>query len=345
MRTAFTVTFSPDWWNQNYYTEPGRRTDMSRVAGRREDGARRDEFLRRRYGDIDLAGLRGVRHAYRKIPTDFGTVVLPGLLGCRLTQADGMWWAEDAGYSDDALRALQAPDPETTPPFTEVLKELDALEAEIGRDNLVNAYETVNIQGPLNIALKLRGEQLFVDMLDTPELAHRALEVSTTMIEKVVDLFRHRFGPLKVRHDYGYCIAHCPLVMISPTLYETFVLPYENRLADRAEYVTGHPDTFELHHCTSKIDPYLPAYQKIKHLSKLDGGDVETDFRLVKRTLPGVRVDTYLDPAHVGFQSVDELLHDVQKLSDSGVNRLTLEVTPQISDEKVRAFLRVLGAM
>ena len=344
MRTAFTVTFSPAWWERNYYTEPARRLDRSSVAGRREDGARRDEFLRRRYGDIDLAGLRGVRHAYRKIPTDFGTVVLPGLLGCRVTQTDGIWWAEDARYSNDALRALEAPDPETTPPFTTALRELDALEAEIGRENLLNAYETVNIQGPLNIALKLRGEQLLVDMLESPDLAHRALDVSTTMIEKVVDVFRRRFGPMQVRPDYGYCIAHCPLVMISPALYEMFVLPYENRLADRSEAVTGRADTFELHHCTTRIDPYLPAYRKVRHLSKIDGGDVTTDFRLVKQSLPCVRVDTYLDPARVSSQTIDGLLCDVQGMSDSGVDRLSLDVTPEISDEKIRAFLGVLGA-
>jgi len=343
MQTAFTVTFSPAWWERNYYTEPGRRTDMGNVSGRRADGARRDEFLRRRYGDIDLAGLRGVRHAYRKIPTDFGTVVLPGLLGCRVTEADGMWWAEDAGYSDDALRALEAPDPETTPPFTVALKELEALEAAVGRDNVVNAYDTVNIQGPLNIAMKLRGEQFLVDMLEAPDLAHRALEVSTAMIEKVVDVFRRRFGPLKVRHDYGYCIAHCPLVMISPTLYETFILPYENRLADRTEYVTGLPDAFELHHCTSVIDPYLPAYKKVMHLSKIDGGDLATDFRKVKRELPDVRVDVGIDSFRIRFQSMDAFLHDVAYLVDSGVDRISWEVIPEIPDEKVRVFLRILG--
>ena len=69
-----------------------------------------------------------------------------------------------------------------------------------------------------------------------------------------------------------------------------------------------------------------------------------TDFRLVKRTLPGVRVDTGFDPARVSFQRLDEFLRDVQELSDSGVDRLSIDVTPKISDEEVRAFLRVLGA-
>ena len=96
-------------------------------------------------------------------------------------------------------------------------------------------------------------------MLEAPALAHRALDLSTRMIERVVDFFGQRFGPMQVRHDYGYCIAHCPLVMISPALHDEFVPPYENRLAERTEYITERPDAFELHHCTSVIDPYLPA--------------------------------------------------------------------------------------
>jgi hypothetical protein len=85
--------------------------------------------------------------------------------------------------------------------------------------------------------MKLRGEPFLVDLIEKPEMAHRALDLSTQMIEKVMRYFRQRFGPLQVRHDYGDCIAHCPLVMISPALYAEFVLPCENRLAPVASWI------------------------------------------------------------------------------------------------------------
>lgn len=345
MKTAVTVTFSPAWWDAQYCAEPGRRVDMSTVGGRQEDGRRRHEFLLRRYGDVDLAGLRGVKDAYRRMGTeDYGTVMLPGLLGCRVAKKDGYWWAEEANYTDEQLMALTVPDPATTYPFTLALEHLESIEAAVGRENLVNPYETVNIQGPLNIAMKLRGEQFLVDMLEAPALAHRALEVSTQMVERVTDFLRQRFGPLQVRHDYGYCIAHCPLVMVSPALYEDFILPYENRLAERTEFVTGRSDAFELHHCTSVIDPYLSAYRKVRHLSKIDGGDLATDFRRVKRELPGVRLDVNVDSFRIRFQGLDDFLRDVQGLQDAGIDRICWEVTPEISDEKVLAFLKVVQA-
>ena len=34
MKTAFTVTFSPAWWEKNYYSQPGTRVPTDTVAGR-----------------------------------------------------------------------------------------------------------------------------------------------------------------------------------------------------------------------------------------------------------------------------------------------------------------------
>lgn len=344
IKTAFTVTFSPAWWEQNYYSQPGTRIPTDTIDGRREDCRRRDEYLLARYRGVDLAGFRGVKYAYLR-GEDYGTVILPGLLGCRIEQNEGGWWAHDADYTDEQLAALEVPDPETTYPLTMVLKQQEALETAVGRENLVNAYETVNVQGPLNIAMKIRGQQFWTDLIEKPEMACAALDVSTRMIEKVVDFFRQRFGPMKVRHDYGYCIAHCPLAMISPAMYEQFVLPYENRLAERTERITGRRDAFELHHCSTTLDPYLDVYKKVNQLSKIDGGDLASDFRRVKRELPGVRIDTGIDSFRARFQRMDEFLRDVHYLADSGVSRISLDVLPEIPDEKILAFLKALKAI
>ncbi len=93
MKTPITVTFSPDWWERNYYCDPARRVDRSTLAGVERDAQLRDEFLLARYGGVDLAGWRGVRYTARRMGTDdFGTVMLPGLLGCRVEKVDGLWW-------------------------------------------------------------------------------------------------------------------------------------------------------------------------------------------------------------------------------------------------------------
>jgi hypothetical protein len=80
-------------------------------------------------------------------------------------------------------------------------------------------------------------------------------------------------------------------------------------------------------------------------LSKIDGGDLASDFRRVKKELPGVRVDTGIDSFRVRFQSMDEFLRDVHYLADSGVNRISLDVLPEIPDEKVLAFLKAVEAI
>ena len=48
MKTAITVTFSPAWWEQRYYSDPSRRVDTRTVKGRRADCLARDAFLRER---------------------------------------------------------------------------------------------------------------------------------------------------------------------------------------------------------------------------------------------------------------------------------------------------------
>jgi uroporphyrinogen-III decarboxylase len=240
---------------------------------------------------------------------------------------------------------LEAPDIETTYPFSDVIKRLDEVEKEVGRENMFNAYDNVNFQGPLNIAVKLRGQQFFIDLIEKPDIARKILDVSTRTIEKVLDYLRQRLGIIRWRPDYGYCIAHCPILMISPAMYETFILPYENRLASKTEYLTGRRGVFELHHCTSVIDPYINTYKKVDQLSKIDGAHLDTDFRRVKRELPNVRIDVGLDSFRVMVQNMDQFLADVYRFIDGGVARISWEITPEIADGKVFEFLKAVKAI
>ena len=64
---------------------------------------------------------------------------------------------------------------------------------------------------------------------------------------------------------------------------------------------------------------------------------------MVKRELPGVRVDTGMDPARAATQSMDAFLADVHRFLDGGADRLCMDVAPEISEEKVFAFLQATG--
>ena len=84
----------------------------------------------------------------------------------------------DAG-GDHEVEALEPPDLDTNQFFQQLLEQMDWIAVNEGN---IEGY--LNWQGVLNNAYRLRGENLFCDIIDVPQRCRRLFDcVCTTMIE------------------------------------------------------------------------------------------------------------------------------------------------------------------
>ena len=110
-----------------------------------------------------------------------------------------------------------------------------------------------------NLALKLRGDELYIDYFEDPDFAHRHLKFCT---ECMIDLWRLIYpitgtGAVDVTpmcEPSIFCVPNCTVEQISGDTYLEFGLPYDTMLAENC-----HP--FGIHHC-GNLDPVVSTTPK-----------------------------------------------------------------------------------
>ena len=171
MRSNVDVTFHPSWWYRNAGTEFGERFFYD--APWRVD---RDRDMRRAlYDHFGEFGLGEKDPAPR--PILFSDLLACGFLYSQLLGAEVEYFPNSAPevhcpeLSDAAVQALKVPDLDASPLWQRLEKQIQYLEERFG-----SVESAVNLQGIQNVALELRGQQLFMDYYDDPELAHSLLD-------------------------------------------------------------------------------------------------------------------------------------------------------------------------
>jgi methanogenic corrinoid protein MtbC1/uroporphyrinogen-III decarboxylase len=327
------VGFYPDWWNKhygisydrNYYFDP-----ETRIAARLE----MDKRLQERFGDVGL----GDPDPKPKPFLTFGMVMLPAVFGCEIVfEKDALPWALPLNLSDEQIMELEVPDITKTYPLTEVLKQIEYLQGKYGQ-----VVGDINTTGVQNLALKLRGEQLYFDYFERPDLCRHLLTVCTRAIIQLFQ-FIHRItgtGAMDVTpmcDPRFYVLPNCTVEQISLATYEKFNLPYDNQVAKAC-----HP--LGIHHCGS-VNQVLEGYAQVRHLKFLEIG-FGSDVRRTREVLgPKVAVNARINPVLMKNGSPEDVSKEVRRLIDQGdpldnFSIDTVGLTYGTPDENVKAARR-----
>jgi len=329
------VGFYPDWWHKHYgisfdkkyYFDPETRVE-ARLA--------MDKALYQRFGD---AGLGDPNPKPKPIITA-GMVTLPAIFGCEVVFEDeALPWAMPMNLSEDKVRNLQVPDLLSTWPMTEWLKQIDYLKNKYGK-----VMGDINTTGIQNLALKIRGDQLYIDYFENPDLCHHLLRVCTQCVKQLFE-FNYKVtgtGAVDVTPMADPNIAvipNCTEEQISNNTYETFLLQYDNDVADA---VQSHG--FGIHHCGS-VDQVLEGYAKVRHLKFIEIG-FGSDVKRCRQMLgPDVAVNARISPVLMKNGSAEEVAAEVKRLIQEGAplenySIDTVGITYGAPDENVKAARR-----
>jgi uroporphyrinogen-III decarboxylase len=234
---------------------------------------------------------------------------------------------------------LEVPDLSNSWPMSEWIKQIDYFKKKYGK--VVGDINTTGIQ---NLALKIRGDELYIDYFENPDLCHHLLRICT---ECVKQLFEFNFkatgtGAVDVTpmsEPRMAVIPNCTEEQISNNLYETYLLQYDNEVADAFQ-----EQGFGIHHCGS-VNEVLKGYSKVRHLKFIEIG-FGSDVRRCRDTLgPDVAVNARISPVLMKNGTAEEVAEEVKRLIREGTplsnySMDTVGLTYGTPDENIKAARR-----
>jgi hypothetical protein len=293
------VGFTPRWYRdplgidfgERWHTDPAYRRET--VVAMREELARR--FPGTRIGGIDRPGPLDL------LAGTFGACSVAAIYGIPILYAADNWPNCEHRYLDDeAVEALAPPDLDRNDFFRDLIRQVEWIAAREGR---VEGF--LNWQGVLNNAYRLRGEQLFCDMLETPDRARHLFEcVARTMLDAAMRLHaRQRESGVQV--DF-FTVSNCLVNVVSPAQYRDLLLPYDQRIAEAYGCIG-------IHNCAWTADPYIEHYAAVPHLAYVDMGQ-DSDLPRARATFPHARRAIMYTPMDLANKSLEAIRADLTRI-------------------------------
>lgn len=295
------IGFTPKWYRdatgvdfgQGWHADPAYRRDAIVTMARE---------VRRRFGSIPVGPLQDPEQPADLLTGTFGASFVASLYGIPIDYQEDNWpWSTHQYLSEEQVDRLEPPDLDSNPFFCAFLEQLEWILRESGR---LDGY--INWQGVLNNAYRLRGENLFLDLVMEPQRAKHLLEcVAETMMEGARRLYRYQQqAGFQVQH---FTVSNCLVNMVSPEHYQEFLLPLDQRIA-QAFGLMG------VHNCAWNANPYLEHYATIPHVGYIDMG-MDSDLPKARRLFPQTRRAIMYTPMDVAAKPSSQLRQDLQTIA------------------------------
>lgn len=336
------VVLHPSWWHahagitfdEDFFYHPVKRVESER---------RMEQVLHERFGryglgadgDRDLPVIGAVHNA--------AGFMVSEMLGCQVRyKADG---APDVIPAGREKLDVDPDQPFRSAAAKRYERLRDQLKARHGR-----VLGDINWGGVLNIAMDLRGQEVFLDMVDDADKTRTQFRKLAEVLERFTSGIQSETGTSSisvnrnVRHFPNPVFLHseCSHTMISVQNYEEFLMPID------AEWSRRHRP-FGIHHCGKDPHRFAASYARLPQLDFLDlgwGGDVA----LLRRHLPHTFFNLRLDPVSIVRQTPAEIRETVTRLvrqSDNpwltGVCCINMDHT--VSDEQICAIFDTVNEL
>lgn len=337
----YEICYHPSWWHKTagidfsepFWYDPKVRMEADMVMQR---------ILHEKFGEFGLGQANPTPRPLVGSDQTACGFLFSEMLGCQvLYSADNSPQVICAELDDDAAFALQVPDFDTNPVWQKIESQLKTLKETYG---YVESH--MNLMGVQNIAMDLRGQDIFMDYYDEDSPARHLLEVACeTMLESGRRLYSYcphlSAGVTNIlRHvaPQVYCTSNCTVEMVSQDVYEEFLLPLDNRLADAFPH-------FGIHHCGRTMEHVVNGYAKVHNLEFVEVGAF-SDLGAVARTLPEhMLINARYSPVRLAGVSEAELRTELEEMVRLVPGpRLSIScvgIDASVPEEKVCAFLRI----
>lgn len=321
--------FTPKWYRESVGIDFGEQWHTS-PAYRRDAWIRMAHEVRRRFPGIPIGQVEDPDQPTDLLTGVHGASFVALLFGIPIDYQEDNWpWSAREHLDGPQVDALAPPDLDKSEPFARLLEQIDWIEGELGQ---VNGF--MNWQGVLNSAYRIRGEDLFLEMLKEPErVNHLCRCVAETMIDGARRLYeRQRSTGVDIQH---FTVSNCLVNMVSGEHYEEFLLPHDQHISE----------TFGLigvHNCAWNANFYLDPYSKIPDVAYVDMS-MESDLEKAHELFPDTRRAIMYTPMDVRDKPVLELRADLERIAAvyGPCDIVFADIEDGTPDEKVHDLWRI----
>jgi len=265
------------------------------------------------------------------ISSCYGVCIIPQLFGIPVRYAPDRWPTFESGakLSVRSIEALRMEDLLASPFMEDLLIQMDTMESEWGK---IHGYP--NLQGVLNNAFHIRGQEIFTDMLDRPEFVHRFFALICDVMIEFAKILQEKQRQSGFYIDQ-FSVSNCVINMISPDMYREFVLPYDKKISLCFE-------RFGVHTCEWDVTPYIEAFKEITKLGHLDMG-MQSDMKRVKETFPNIRRAVLYNAVKLQDADLEEIKRDMEKiyLELAPCDIVMADIQASTSDSRVNELLAI----
>lgn len=336
------IVFAPEWWNKHtgitfdrdFFFHPKKRVESEQIMertlyerwGRYGLGADKDQE-RPEIGAVHLAA----------------GFFLSEILNCQVD------------YSDNHPPAVRCDNrPELTVDIQSAFKSRTYKDFESLCDALMHKYGylsgDINWGGVLNIALDIRGQQLFLDMAMQDDKLQYFFDQIGELISKFLALVERSTNTTSIsvnrvaRYFSKPLFLHseCSHTMISCEDYERYLMKYDIDWS-------RHHRPFGIHYCGEDPHRYASTFTKLPVLDFLDlgwGGDVA----LLRSYLPDTFLNIRLSPVELIHMTTEEIRSTICRLVEASGNTLLtgvccINMDDRVTDDKVDAIFETVDEL
>ncbi|MBB3187262.1 hypothetical protein [Microbacter margulisiae] len=331
------IVYHPSWWHKNagitfdedFFFHPSKRVESEQTM---------EKLLYEKFGNYGMGKDHDILRPEVGAVHNAAGFMLSEMLGCKVK------YSEDASPTVMPLNKDSLTIDQSDVMHSKVLKKFqdlcDALKKKHGY-----LSGDVNWGGVLNLALDVRGQEIFTDFFMQPDDVKSYFANLASVIELFVVDIQKKTGTssISVNRMVGkfkkpvFLHSECTHTMIANDQYEEFLLPIDIEWSKRQR-------PFGIHYCGPDPHRYANLFKKIPHLDFLDvgwGGDV----KLLREALPNTFLNIRLDPVSINSQSNDMIEQTIRKLvTDSKNPFLTgiccINMDDQVQDSKVETILK-----
>jgi len=332
------IVLAPEWWNKNegicfdpdFFFHPSKRVEAEQQM---------EKILYERWGQFGLG-----THKDEARP-EIGAVhlaagfLLSEMLGCSVKYSENHPPQVLAAHQDALIvNPTAAFESEA---FKKILHLTEALKQKHGR-----LTGDINWGGVLNLAMDLRGEAIFMDMMLNPQEVTTYFSGIAQVIGKFTDFLTAETGTTSISVNRGvrhlpkpvFLHSECSHTMISAEDYETFLMPFDVAWSQKRP--------FGIHYCGPDPHRMAASFAKIPHLDYLDlgwGGNVKE----LRNHLPNTFFSIRLSPVEIARQTTEEIRETIVRLvHESGDPSLTgvccINMDDTVTDDRINTIFETV---
>lgn len=326
-KIAVTLSMISKWWKKNYYQDhykPAVPSDeeLERVY------LERKRFLFEHFGAFGIGEENPVRDGkfvsgIMKWCVDF----IPYVLGVPMTCIEEGFWQSEP-LAKEELKALKPVDIAGLPFAEWLVRRRDMLRRKYGQAEIAQLVE-----GSVNVACRMRGEEFYCDLILDKGFAKHLLHVITETVITTYRFFAREFDLKEV------FLANCSNVHIGPETYSEMCLDNDIHVMNETAKLIDAERFGYLHHCDSCADRFIGLYSNIPHIKKLDGS-YKTDIQAAKEQMADATFTAFFNPVTALYMPLPELKENIIKTCAAGADELLFaNIDPATSVQRLQEIL------